>query len=205
MDTIFDRNLNYNYPSFSQFLGIRKSVKLIDENGSLRIREKLNFFVIACNCTYRLDTVDQVETYAATERDKCCETAFRGGVCEKWIGRKRSKEMRTGRGAERNDCSLGRSSKVSRNRSRWSRLASYITGCAFLHVRNGRSNGRLVFLTRTNNFHLRPFARWPRSFGRFDLWIRWKIDRFTADFAEGTSSRESLQDLISTKFNYGAV
>ena len=178
MDTIFDRNLNYNYPSFSQFLRIRKSVKLIDENGSLRIREKLNFFVIACNCTYRLDTVDQVETYAATERDKCCETAFRGGVCEKWIGRKRSKEMRTGRGAERNDCSLGRSSKVSRNRSRWSRLASYITGCAFLHVRNGRSNGRLVFLTRTNNFHLRPFARWPRSFGRFDLWIRWKIDRF---------------------------
>lgn len=69
--------------------------------------------------------------------------------------------MRTGRGAERNDCSLGRSSKVSRNRSRWSRLASYITGCAFLHVRNGRSNGRLLFLTRTNNFHLRPFARSP--------------------------------------------
>lgn len=116
--------------------------------------------------------------------------------------------MRTGRGAERNDCSLGRSSKVSRNRSRWSRLASYITGCAFLHVRNGRSNGRLLFLTRTNNFHLRSFARWPPpppSFGRFDPWIRWKIDRFTIDFAEGNVRRETLQDLISVKFNYGVV
>lgn len=82
-------------------------------------------------------------------------------------------------------------------------LASYITGCAFLHVRELFRTGRRLFLTRERTTStLCTVTPIVDSFER----------RFGIEFDEKSINlrpRENfvgrLEDLISMKFNYGVV
>lgn len=126
--------------------------------------------------------------------------------------RKKSKESETGRGAESNDCSCSR--RKYRRIDRVSRLASYITGCAFLHVRD-RSNAvdwspPRGFLTPRGSPDLRPplcinpDRSSPRRFDPSSDSARKNPQIYNAHGCLSRNFRHYAM-LISVTFNYTAV